>query len=334
MSIFQWIESNYSPVMVTSDEFIYEDLPSQSLCSLPIIYEEFNGNKCSHWADRGFVFDFLYSTDTFGKTVLDFGPGDGWPSLVVAPYVKKVCGLDASLRRVETCIANSQKLNLHNTKFLNYSPNSEIPYRDNFFDGIYAASSIEQTPDPEKTIKELYRVLKPGGKIRIRYEALDSYEKSNRQNDVWVTQTSKSQFIIVFFNRNFHVKSVTQYALTTSVDVYSFFKDSLRRKELEFDDFTVEKLKKISGSISKVKKCLTHHPNGCFFKTLLKKNGFEVVSPTQCGGEAAKKCFKNLTEKRNYVVSEVDSIVRPLVERLVMLESPIESNPPITALKK
>ena len=35
------------------------------------------------------------------------------------------------------------------------------------FDGIMASSSIEQTPNPKATLKELFRVLKPGGRLRI-----------------------------------------------------------------------------------------------------------------------------------------------------------------------
>lgn len=38
-----------------------------------------------------------------------------------------------------------------------------IPYEDEFFDVVYSKSVIEHFYDPEKLVKEMYRVLKPGG---------------------------------------------------------------------------------------------------------------------------------------------------------------------------
>lgn len=41
--------------------------------------------------------------------------------------------------------------------------NDGIPYPDNFFDVVYSKSVIEHFHYPERLIKEMYRVLKPGG---------------------------------------------------------------------------------------------------------------------------------------------------------------------------
>jgi SAM-dependent methyltransferase len=41
--------------------------------------------------------------------------------------------------------------------------NDGIPYPDNFFDVVYSKSVIEHFYYPERLIKEMYRVLKPGG---------------------------------------------------------------------------------------------------------------------------------------------------------------------------
>lgn len=43
--------------------------------------------------------------------------------------------------------------------------NEGIPYEDNSFDVVYSKSVIEHFYYPERMVKEIFRVLKPGGKI-------------------------------------------------------------------------------------------------------------------------------------------------------------------------
>lgn len=43
--------------------------------------------------------------------------------------------------------------------------NEGIPYDDNFFDVVYSKSVIEHFYYPEKMVKEVFRVLKPGGVV-------------------------------------------------------------------------------------------------------------------------------------------------------------------------
>jgi len=43
--------------------------------------------------------------------------------------------------------------------------NDGIPYESNFFDVVYSKSVIEHFYYPERMVKEIFRVLKPGGKV-------------------------------------------------------------------------------------------------------------------------------------------------------------------------
>ncbi len=92
-SVVEWIERRLQPESCNSEEFFYDEMESQSGYCLPVIHQEFDITKRSHWADRGALFDFLISTGGDGKRLLDFGPGDGWPSLIVAPFAREAAAI-------------------------------------------------------------------------------------------------------------------------------------------------------------------------------------------------------------------------------------------------
>jgi len=173
MNIFEWIDKELRPTCCNSEKFIYDDMDSQSDYILPIIYQPFDINNRLHWRERGSTLDYLYTTG--GGKLLDFGPGDGWPSLIVAPYVDKVIGIDGSHRRIGVCIENAKRLDITNAEFIYVKPREQLPYEDNIFDGVMAASSVEETDNPMSVLREFFRILRPGGRLRIHYDGLAKY---------------------------------------------------------------------------------------------------------------------------------------------------------------
>jgi len=209
-----WINQRLNPTPCSSVDLLYNDMDSQSGRCLPLIYQPFDPTNRSHWADRGSMFDYLISTG--GGRLLDFGPGDGWPSLVLAPYVDEVVGVDGSLCRVRECARNAHHMNITNAHFVHAEPNAPIPFPDASFDGITAATSIEQSPNPQATISELHRVLKPGGRMRIAYESLAQYAGSReREIDVMTIGNDKCRLII--YDRQIENERVDHYGLTLSL---------------------------------------------------------------------------------------------------------------------
>ncbi len=182
VNVIDWITHNFQAEACNSETFLYDEMASQSGFCLPLIYQPFDASKLDHWSDRGAMFDFLFATHGEGKKLLDFGPGDGWPSLIVAPYAAEVVGVDGSKRRVAVCTENAARMGITNARFLHVTPGSPLPFSDDTFDGVMAASSIEQTPDPKAALCELYRVLKPGGKLRMHYENLSPYRAGQEQS--------------------------------------------------------------------------------------------------------------------------------------------------------
>lgn len=329
-SIFDWIEEKLAPIYSTSEEFIYNEMESQSGYGLPIIYKPFDCTNKYHWVDRGLMYDFLYSTNGEGKKLLDFGPGDGWPSLIVAPYAEEVIGLDSSEKRVEVCRENARRMGLINAKFFSYNSEDRLPFEDNTFDGIMAASSIEQTPDPKKTIEELYRVLKPGGKIRIHYEALSRY-KDGLENDIWIAELNKESCKLIIFNRNIEEEFVVQYGLTIAMS----------RKELVeklnnsvgFSELSISLLEEMEPKITNTQALRTIHPSGKTYTKWFKEAGFREVLPTYSGGTAASRLYDLYKEELPNSLEAVDEAIKKTVKIVVGLEAPIETDPMIIAVK-
>ena len=141
MELLEWVETRMKPELVNSVDFMYDEMESQSAFCLPIIYQPFDVAKRSHWRDRGSLFDFLFATRCEDRKILDFGPGDGWPSLIIAPYVRTVMGVDGSQKRISVCKENAKRLDIKNTRFIYVTPGHGLPFDNGTFDGIVAASS-------------------------------------------------------------------------------------------------------------------------------------------------------------------------------------------------
>lgn len=60
-------------------------------------------------------------------------------------------------------------------------PGSGLPFPDNSFDGILAASVLHHTPDPEFCVREFIRVIRPGAPIVLVEEMY-----SNRLDYIWI----------------------------------------------------------------------------------------------------------------------------------------------------
>ncbi len=334
MDIFNWIEDNFSPQYFSSDQFIYEDMESQSGYSLPLIYTPFSGNEIGHWCDRGSILDFLCATEGAGKNLLDFGPGDGWPSLPLASYAGKVIGLDSSLRRVEICVQNARRLGIENAEFKFYDPDTSLPFADGYFDGATAASSIEQTPNPRKTLQELHRVLKPGGKLRFSYESLEPY-RGGKEKDFFILNLRENRSKLVLFDRKIDKEEVIQYAITLALPgekIFAMF--SASSDEMSFNKISPEILERLAPEIIGIQKCKTFHPCGKTFLRWLEKAGFKEARMTRIGKEAAREIFLQLSEKERPVnLRDIDRILLPAVREIIGIPVAVSADSMITAVK-
>jgi len=105
--------------------------------------------------------DFLGSEDLKNKSLLDGGCGTGLFTKKAIERGAEVISLDIAPKLVELTIRKNPSAKGIEGSLL------ELPFEENTFDYVISSDVIEHTPDPLAAVKELIRVLKPGGKICI-----------------------------------------------------------------------------------------------------------------------------------------------------------------------
>ncbi len=332
MNIFSWLEHELSFIECDSAEFMYNRMESQSDKSLPIIYQQFDMGSESHWRDRGYILDFYLSTGD-GR-ILDFGPGDGWPSLLIAPFVEHVTGVDSSLKRVETCIENANRLNLKNVDFVHIPAGKPLPFEDDTFDGVTAASSLEQTPDPKAALTELYRVLKPGGRLRMFYESLKQYQDGGEKELIsW--QTNDGLYRIDLYSRQPEKETAEMYALEfeeLSDELLKTMKNMINDDNLSKE--SIDSLGSFKALVKNARKCTLYHPDGKTWLDLMNEVGFSEAKGTRDGGTLASLMFRTYDiDNRPGNLTDLDEHLAPFIKEIIKIEENSNSNPMITAVK-
>ncbi len=96
--------------------------------------------------------------------VADVGTGTGFVAAGLAARVGKVLGFDASPAMLE--VARKNLAGLPNVE-LRQSAGDQLPLPDQALDAVFANMYLHHAPDPARAIRELARVLKPGGALCI-----------------------------------------------------------------------------------------------------------------------------------------------------------------------
>ncbi|MCR5215192.1 MAG: class I SAM-dependent methyltransferase [Eubacterium sp.] len=96
--------------------------------------------------------------------VLECACGTGIMTKIIAPHCKKLVATDFSRKMLHRA---KNKLSKYQNIRFRYADITELKCKDACFDKAIAANVIHLLDDPDKALSELYRVVKPGGKILI-----------------------------------------------------------------------------------------------------------------------------------------------------------------------
>ena len=106
----------------------------------------------------------IAEADKIGGRILDVGVGTG---LSLSDYSRstKLCGVDISEPMLRRALKRVRALGLSNVETLAVMDAKNLAFADSFFDAVVAQYVITAVPDPERTLDDFIRVLKPGGEL-------------------------------------------------------------------------------------------------------------------------------------------------------------------------
>jgi len=104
-----------------------------------------------------------------GEKVVDVGSGGGIDSLIAARMVGptgEVVGIDMTPAMLEKARAAAAESGLHNVTFREAYMEG-LPVPDGWADVVISNGVLNLTPDKQKAVAEMFRVLRSGGRLQI-----------------------------------------------------------------------------------------------------------------------------------------------------------------------
>jgi ubiquinone/menaquinone biosynthesis C-methylase UbiE len=112
-----------------------------------------------------------------GEAILEVGPGNGYHSLAVARALEPAGTLHAFDVQQKMLDALARKA--ADAGVTNIAPRQGdargLPYDDGTFDGAFLETVLGEIPDEDTALRELHRVIRPGGRLVIGEIAFDPH---------------------------------------------------------------------------------------------------------------------------------------------------------------
>jgi ubiquinone/menaquinone biosynthesis C-methylase UbiE/uncharacterized protein YbaR (Trm112 family) len=224
-------------------------------------------NYLSYLTDWGYPSAIdLSEKNVGGKNFLNVGCGGGYEGLLFAGYGTNYIGVDFS----HNAVHYTQQL-ITNAGFQaeTYQCEAEaLPFQDTSIDVVYSSGVLHHTPNTEDALKEVFRVLKPGGMAMIglyatyspmfiwyRFHAIIRGNWTKKSIDDWMNANTEGDWQTE--NRvNIWTKTYNKLQFTNLMKRVGFSNIQIQQTPQLLEDFPIlGKLSKVilSQSITKTK---------------------------------------------------------------------------------
>ncbi len=132
-------------------------------------YRTFPGYKDEANLGLGCGFPFKYAAIKNGESIVDLGCGAGIDTFIAAALTGEkgnVTGIDLTSKLLDHAIQIAEQQKISNVDF-KQGDIENIPLSDSFCDVIISNGVFSLLPDIKMVFKEMFRILKPGGRICI-----------------------------------------------------------------------------------------------------------------------------------------------------------------------
>ncbi len=120
--------------------------------------------------ERYSIYPWLYDAAEFrrhaGERILEVGCGTGADLLQFAKHGALATGVDITEKHVELA-----RERLGDRAVIHHADMRHLPFEDETFDYIYSHGVLHHSSEPEQAIREMFRVLRPGGRINVHVYA-------------------------------------------------------------------------------------------------------------------------------------------------------------------
>ncbi len=106
----------------------------------------------------------IIKTIDYEEKILELATGAGHIALDLCPHCRHVDASDISEEMIHRANINKTYSKYQNIQFM-ISDACDIDSDDNTYDVVILSNALHILPDPDKAMKEIKRVLKPGGKL-------------------------------------------------------------------------------------------------------------------------------------------------------------------------
>lgn len=128
--------------------------------------EYYESESKSRYELEPYIFDFAKFHEGKNKDVLEIGVGMGTDHAEWAKSTpKSLTGIDLTPRAIEH--TNKRFTIFGLTSDVKEADAEQLPFDDESFDLVYSWGVLHHSPNTPQAIKEVYRVLRPGGLTRI-----------------------------------------------------------------------------------------------------------------------------------------------------------------------